>query len=163
MWHLSKYHFLPQSLQSVILPLAEFFQASSVHLFFIEVFYHMHCVMNMNMIEVSNLSKTYGHKHAVRNLSFKVNEGELFAFLGPNGSGKSTTIKMLMGLTENTSGDIEILGEQPGVNSISLKKKVSFVPDTPDIMGKLTGKEYLDFVASVYGMTQKKYEEKSEE
>ncbi len=117
----------------------------------------------MNMIEVSNLSKTYGHKHAVRNLSFKVNEGELFAFLGPNGSGKSTTIKMLMGLTENTSGDIEILGEQPGVNSISLKKKVSFVPDTPDIMGKLTGKEYLDFVASVYGMTQKKYEEKSEE
>ena len=137
----------------------------------------MHCVMdirhisfyitgeelNVNMIEVSNLSKTYGHKHAVRNLSFKVNEGELFAFLGPNGSGKSTTIKMLMGLTENTSGDIEILGEQPGVNSISLKKKVSFVPDTPDIMGKLTGKEYLDFVASVYGMTQKKYEEKSEE
>src|SRR5699024_12706712 len=116
----------------------------------------MHCVMdirhisfyitgeelNMNMIEVSNLSKTYGHKHAVRNLSFKVNEGELFAFLGPNGSGKSTTIKMLMGLTENTSGDIEILGEQPGVNSISLNKKLSFVPDTQVIMGQLTGTVY---------------------
>lgn len=115
------------------------------------------------MIEVSNLSKTYGQKHAVRNLNFKVNNGELFAFLGPNGSGKSTTIKMLMGLTENTSGEITIIGEHPGVNSISLKKEVSFVPDTPDIMGKLTGKEYLDFVASVYGMTQEKYEEKSGE
>ncbi|WP_052255879.1 ABC transporter ATP-binding protein [Salinicoccus sp. YB14-2] len=115
------------------------------------------------MIEVRNLTKTYSQKHAVRNLSFKVNTGELFAFLGPNGSGKSTTIKMLMGLTEKTSGDIEIIGEEPGVNSVSLKKKLSFVPDTPDIMGKLTGKEYLDFVASVYGMSQENYEDKSRE
>ena len=113
------------------------------------------------MIEVRNLSKTYGNKQAVRNLSFKVNEGELFAFLGPNGSGKSTTIKMLTGLTEKTSGEIDIIGDEPGVNSISLKKKVSFVPDTPDIMGKLTGGEYLDFVASVYGMAQENYEKKS--
>ncbi|SDK93443.1 ABC transporter ATP-binding protein [Lacicoccus qingdaonensis] len=115
------------------------------------------------MIEVRNLSKTYGHKHAVRNLSFKVNEGELFAFLGPNGSGKSTTIKMLTGLTEKSSGDIEILGQQPGINSVSLKRELSFVPDTPDIMGKLTGKEYLDFVASVYQMSQENYEDKSKE
>lgn len=115
------------------------------------------------MIEVRNLTKTYGHKNAVRNLSFQVNAGELFAFLGPNGSGKSTTIKMLMGLTERSSGDIEIIGEQPGVNSVSLKRKLSFVPDTPDIMGKLTGKEYLDFVASVYQMSQENYEEKSGE
>lgn len=115
------------------------------------------------MIEVRNLTKTYGHKNAVHNLSFQVNAGELFAFLGPNGSGKSTTIKMLMGLTERSSGDIEIIGEEPGVNSVSLKRKLSFVPDTPDIMGKLTGKEYLDFVASVYQMSQENYEEKSGE
>lgn len=115
------------------------------------------------MIEVSNLTKKFGHKHAVHNLSFKVDDGELFAFLGPNGSGKSTTIKMLMGLTEKSAGEIEILGEQPGVGSVPLKRKVSFVPDTPDIMGKLTGREYLDFVASVYQMSEGTYKEKSGE
>lgn len=113
------------------------------------------------MIEVHNLTKTYGHKHAVRNLSFKVEGGELFAFLGPNGSGKSTTIKMLMGLTDQSDGKIEILGERPDAGSVSLKSQVSFVPDTPDIMGKLTGREYLDFVASVYQMSQDDYKEKS--
>lgn len=115
------------------------------------------------MIEVTDLTKTYGDKDAVHNLSFKVDKGELFAFLGPNGSGKSTTIKMLMGLTEHTSGEIEILGMKPDINNASLKSKLSFVPDTPDIMGKLTGKEYLDFVASVYKMSQGFYREKVDE
>ena len=91
------------------------------------------------MITASNLTKNFGEKTAVKNISITVKKGELFAYLGPNGSGKSTTIKMLMGLLEPTEGTVEILGEPMHLNNTELKRKISFVPDTPDIIGKLTG------------------------
>lgn len=115
------------------------------------------------MITAVNLSKTYGEKPAVKNINIEVKKGELFAYLGPNGSGKSTTIKMLMGLLEPTEGSVEILGEPMDLNNIELKRKISFVPDTPDIIGKLTGNEYLNFVASVYKMEANEYEKKRTE
>lgn len=115
------------------------------------------------MIATRNLTKNYGAKAAVKNISFTVEKGELFAYLGPNGSGKSTTIKMLMGLLEPTEGSVEILGEAMDLNNMELKRKISFVPDTPDIIGKLTGFEYLNFVASVYKMDKETYETKRNE
>ncbi|WP_026366311.1 ABC transporter ATP-binding protein [Salinicoccus albus] len=111
------------------------------------------------MIEVRNLTKKYGNKLAVKSLDFSVGKGELFAFLGPNGSGKSTTIRMMMGLLDATEGSVEILGEEMALNHTKLKRQVSFVPDTPDIIGKLTGREYLNFIASVYGMDEETYAE----
>lgn len=115
------------------------------------------------MIDTRNLTKHFGEKTAVKNISFTVKKGELFAYLGPNGSGKSTTIKMLMGLLEPTEGSVEILGETMDLNNTELKLKISFVPDTPDIIGKLTGYEYLNFVASVYKMDKQVYETKRNE
>lgn len=115
------------------------------------------------MITASNLSKKFGGKTAVNNINISVKKGELFAYLGPNGSGKSTTIKMLMGLIEPTEGTVEILGEPMNLNNIELKRKISFVPDTPDIIGKLTGNEYLNFVASIYKMDKTAYTEKRKE
>lgn len=115
------------------------------------------------MIDTRNLTKNFGEKSAVKNISFTVKKGELFAYLGPNGSGKSTTIKMLMGLLEPTEGSVEILGETMNLNNTELKRKISFVPDTPDIIGKLTGYEYLNFVASVYKMNKQTYETKRTE
>ncbi|MGO1923745.1 MAG: ABC transporter ATP-binding protein [Jeotgalicoccus sp.] len=112
------------------------------------------------MITASNLTKNFGGKTAVKNINITVRKGELFAYLGPNGSGKSTTIKMLMGLLEPTAGTVEILGEPMNLNNIELKRKISFVPDTPDIIGKLTGNEYLNFVASIYKMDKNSYTEK---
>lgn len=109
------------------------------------------------MIEVNNLTKAYGKNLAVKSLDFSVGEGELFAFLGPNGSGKSTTIKMMMGLLDATEGTVEILGEEMALNHVKLKRQVSFVPDTPDVIGKLTGREYLNFIASVYEMDEEAY------
>lgn len=111
------------------------------------------------MIKANGLTKSFGSQLAVNKLDFKVEKGELFAFLGPNGSGKSTTIRMLMGLLEPTEGSVEILGEEMRLDKIELKRNISFVPDTPDIIGKLSGREYLNFVASVYGMSQDMYEE----
>lgn len=115
------------------------------------------------LIITRNLSKKFGSKAAVKNINFTVQKGELFAYLGPNGSGKSTTIKMLMGLLDPTSGSVEILGEPMDLNNVELKRKISFVPDTPDIIGKLTGFEYLNFVASVYKMDKETYETKRTE
>lgn len=112
------------------------------------------------MIEVRGLSKEYRDKFAVKNLNFKVNEGELFAFLGPNGSGKSTTIKMMMGILEATEGEVEILGYDAHMNNVALKRQWSFVPDTPDIIGKLTGQQYLNFVAGMYEMSKDTFDEK---
>ena len=115
------------------------------------------------MITASNLTKKYGEKTAVKNINLSVKKGELFAYLGPNGSGKSTTIKMLMGLLEPSDGSVEILGEPMHLNNTELKRKISFVPDTPDIIGKLTGNEYLNFVASIYKMDKETYKNKREE
>lgn len=115
------------------------------------------------MISAVNLRKTYGDKVAVNNINIDVKKGELFAYIGPNGSGKSTTIKMLMGLLEPTSGTVEILGQPMDLNNLELKKKISFVPDTPDVIGKLTGHEYLNFVASVYQMSKEAYDQKRTE
>lgn len=115
------------------------------------------------MITASNLTKNYGAKAAVKNINLSIKKGELFAYLGPNGSGKSTTIKMLMGLLEPTDGTVEILGEPMHLNNTELKRKISFVPDTPDIIGKLTGNEYLNFVASIYKMDKQTYKEKRDE
>lgn len=109
------------------------------------------------MIKVNGLTKSFGSKTAVDKLHFEVERGELFAFLGPNGSGKSTTIRMLMGLLEPSDGSVEILGEEMRLDKTELKRRISFVPDTPDVIGKLTGREYLNFVASVYGMDQDEY------
>lgn len=115
------------------------------------------------MIEVTQLSKKYGDKIAVNDIDFTVKSGELFAYLGPNGSGKSTTIKMLTGLVEPTSGMIEIFGSKMDLNQVDIKRRMSFVPDTPDIMGKLTGSEYLNFIASVYQMDEVVYGNKRDE
>ncbi|MCG1009394.1 ABC transporter ATP-binding protein [Salinicoccus sp. ID82-1] len=102
------------------------------------------------MLKVEKLNKKYGSSYAVRDLDFTVGSGELFAFIGPNGSGKSTTIRMLTGLQKASSGSVEMFGEVMGPGKTHLKARLSFIPDTPDLMGKLTGREYLNFIASVY-------------
>lgn len=102
------------------------------------------------MLKVENLNKNYGGSYAVKDLSFTVGRGELFAFIGPNGSGKSTTIRMLTGLLKPSGGSVELFGEAMGPGRTHLKARISFIPDTPNLMGKLTGREYLNFIASVY-------------
>lgn len=104
------------------------------------------------MIRIQNLSKSYnkGQVKAVDNLSLHVKPGEIFGFLGPNGAGKTTTIKMIVGLLNPDEGDISIKGFDIKRQPIEVKKNLGYVPDNPDVYDRLTGIEYLNFMADVY-------------
>ncbi len=104
------------------------------------------------MIEIEGLTKAFGAKVVVNDLSLRIEAGELFAFLGPNGAGKTTTIKMLAGLLTPTRGSIRICGHDTQSDGISAKAAMSYIPDQPFLYDKLSGREFLDFVAQVRGM-----------
>lgn len=119
--------------------------------------------MKETAITLTNLSKKYGSSVAVNDVSFAVKEGELFGFLGPNGAGKTTTIKMLIGLLEPTSGEANIMGINMWDNPLGAKKYISYVPDQPNLYPKLTGREYLEFIASVFQMDANTYTKNADE
>lgn len=102
------------------------------------------------MIEIKNLSKSYGKFKAVNDISFNVRQGEIFGFLGPNGAGKTTTIKMIVGLLEQDAGDITLSGIDVRKNSLESKRHFSYVPDNPEVYEYLTGIAYLNFIADVH-------------
>jgi len=104
------------------------------------------------VIELSNVTKRYGSKLAVDNLTLGVPAGELFAFLGPNGAGKTTTIKMLCGLLFPTAGTVRVGGFDIQKDGDQARQLISYVPDQPFLYEKLTGREFLQFIADLYGM-----------
>jgi ABC-2 type transport system ATP-binding protein len=104
------------------------------------------------MIHLDNVSKTYGDKKAVADLTLEIPRGELFAFLGPNGAGKTTTIKMLCGLLFPTSGTVSIGGHDVRTDGRRARALLSYVPDLPFLYEKLTGREFLQFIADMYGL-----------
>lgn len=104
------------------------------------------------MIELVNVTKNYGAKVAVNDLSLHVGAGEIFAFLGPNGAGKTTTIKMMCGLLFPTAGVIRMAGFDLKDNGDRARRLISYVPDQPFLYEKLTGREVLQFIADMYAM-----------
>jgi ABC-2 type transport system ATP-binding protein len=102
------------------------------------------------MIELRHLTKRYGTLLAVDDVSVEIPAGEIFGFLGPNGAGKTTTIRMMMGLLQPTSGRVLLGGHDLQDNPIAAKQLCGFVPDRPHIYEKLTGAEFLEFVAGLY-------------
>jgi ABC-2 type transport system ATP-binding protein len=104
------------------------------------------------MIELDKVTKRYGLKTAVNELTLSVPAGELFAFLGPNGAGKTTTIKMLCGLLFPTSGSVRIGGHDLRTDGDRARALLSYVPDQPFLYEKLTGREFLRFLADMYGL-----------
>src|SRR4051812_32376751 len=103
------------------------------------------------MIRLTSLRKVYGSFTAVDGIDLEVPKGELFGFLGPNGAGKTTTLRMIAGILRPTSGRVEIAGIDLTKNPIAAKAKLGFIPDRPFIYEKLTGSEFLRFVAGLYG------------
>jgi ABC-2 type transport system ATP-binding protein len=114
------------------------------------------------MIEIRNVSKSYnkGAVKAVDSLDFDVKPGEIFGFLGPNGAGKTTTIKMMVGLLNPDEGSIIFNGNDIQKNPIEVKKNIGYVPDNPDIYDRLTGIEYLNFMADVYQVPEETRKER---
>jgi ABC-2 type transport system ATP-binding protein len=104
------------------------------------------------MIELIDVTKRYGTKLAVDRLSLTIEQGELFAFLGPNGAGKTTTIKMLCGLLFPTSGTVRVGGFDLATHGDQARQLIAFVPDTPFLYEKLTGREFLQFIADMYSL-----------
>ena len=116
------------------------------------------------MIQFKNVTKIFSKGvKAVDNISFTIDEGEIFGFLGPNGAGKSTSLKMLVGILEQTEGKITVNGVDTLENSIKVKEMISYVPDNPDIYTKMTGIKYLNFIADIYGIDEEVRKEKIEE
>lgn len=107
---------------------------------------------SMLAVNLDNVSKSFGTVQAVKNLNLQIDVGTVFGFLGPNGSGKSTTMKMIMGLLKADSGNLNVYGIDVSSNPWDVKKIVGYVPESPRLYDFLTGLEYLDFIADVYGL-----------
>ena len=104
------------------------------------------------MIEVSNLTKQYGHHTAIDNISFSIDAGEIVGFLGPNGAGKTTTMNIITGFIAATSGDVSIDGIDIIDEPEKAKKNIGYLPDTPPVYGDMRVDEYLNFVADIKGV-----------
>ena len=102
------------------------------------------------MLKIENLSKSYGEKLAVNNVSLEISEGEIFAFIGHNGAGKTTTIKCAVGILSFDEGRVTLNGINLLDNPLEFKKMVAYIPDNPDLYNALTGIQYLEFVSEVY-------------
>ena len=102
------------------------------------------------MIEIKNVTKKYGNKKALDDVSFTVDDGEIFAFIGHNGAGKTTLIKAIVGIHEVDDGDIIINGKSIKDESISCKKEMAFVPDNPELYENMKAIDFINFICDMY-------------
>lgn len=112
------------------------------------------------MIEILGVSKSYGDKRAVDDLSLEVRDGEIFGFIGPNGAGKTTTIKMLVGTLQPDAGTVRVDGVDVQADPITAKLSMAYVPDTPDVYERLTGMQFVNFIADAYRVPQQRRRER---
>jgi ABC-2 type transport system ATP-binding protein len=103
-------------------------------------------------LSLRSLKRAFGSTRAVDGVDLEVNHGEIMGLLGPNGSGKSTTMKMVLGILRPDQGGISVSGSDVTQNSSEAKRQIGYVPETPQLYEFLTGLEYLDFVAQMYGI-----------
>lgn len=115
------------------------------------------------MIETRSLTKRFGDFTAVENLDLSISAGEFYCFLGPNGAGKTTTIKMLTGLIHPSKGAAVVGGHDIQKEPVAAKALLGYIPDTPFLYEKLTGREFMRFVAGLYGMADDNLAARAEE
>jgi ABC-2 type transport system ATP-binding protein len=115
------------------------------------------------MITTEHLVKRFGQKAAVNDVSFEVHAGEIFGFLGPNGAGKTTTIKMIVGLLQPSAGTVRVAGYDVQAQPLQAKAASGYVPDTPNLYPKLSGRELLRFVGDLYEVDRVQVGRRSEE
>lgn len=115
------------------------------------------------VISVTNLTRRYDSHVAVDGLTFTVNEGEVFGLLGPNGAGKTTTLLMLLGLTEASSGDVQVLGMNPQRTPLAVKEKVGYMPDSVGFYDHLSARQNLLYTAKLLGIPASAREQRVEQ
>ena len=104
------------------------------------------------MLKISHLTKTYGEKKAVDDLSLHIAPGEIYGFIGHNGAGKTTTLKASVGILSFDAGEIKIDGISIKENPIECKKRIAYIPDNPDLYEYMTGIKYLNFISDIFGV-----------
>ena len=112
------------------------------------------------MLDIQHLTKTYGEKKAVDDLTLHIAPGEIYGFIGHNGAGKTTTLKSVVGILRFDSGEIKINGISVNEDPIACKKQLAYIPDNPDLYDFMTGIKYLNFIADIFGIEQKTREER---
>ena len=105
------------------------------------------------MLKIEHLTKTYGEKKAVDGLSLHIQPGEIYGFIGHNGAGKTTTIKACCGILQYDSGEIYVDGISMKQNPLAGKAKLAYIPDNPDLYEFMTGIQFLNFVADIFGVS----------
>lgn len=105
------------------------------------------------MLNIQHLTKAYGGKKAVDDLSLHIRPGEIYGFIGHNGAGKTTTLKSCCGILQFDEGDILVDGVSIRQDPLACKRRLAYIPDNPDLYEYMTGIQYLDFVADVFGVT----------
>ena len=112
------------------------------------------------MLRIENLTKTYGEKRAVDNLSLHIAPGEICGFIGHNGAGKTTTLKAVVGILQFDKGEVFIKGESIRKNPLACKQKIAYIPDNPDLYEFMTGIKFLNFIADIFGVPEEKRQER---
>ena len=105
------------------------------------------------MLQISHLTKTYGKKNAVDDLSLEIRPGEIYGFIGHNGAGKTTTMKAVAGILQFDAGEIRIDGQSVREDPLACKRKFAYIPDNPDLYEFMTGIKYLNFIADIFGVS----------
>ena len=104
------------------------------------------------MLKIDHLTKTYGEKKAVDDLSLHIEKGEIYGFIGHNGAGKTTTIKACCGILQFDSGEIWVDGVSVSTQPLDCKRDMAYIPDNPDLYEYMTGIKYLNFIADIFGV-----------
>ena len=112
------------------------------------------------MIQINHLTKQYGDKKAVDDLSLHICPGEIYGFIGHNGAGKTTTLKSCAGILRFDAGDILIDGVSVKADPLTCKGKIAYIPDNPDLYDFMTGIQFLNFIADVFGVTSRDRQER---
>ncbi len=105
------------------------------------------------MLEIERLTKMYGEKKAVDDLTLHINEGEICGFIGHNGAGKTTTLKSVTGILQFDEGEILVDGHSIRKDPLACKKVIAYIPDNPDLYEYMTGNGYLNFISDIYGVS----------
>ena len=112
------------------------------------------------MLRIEHLTKSYGEKKAVDDLSLHIQPGEIYGFIGHNGAGKTTTLKSCVGILRFDSGEIYVDGISVRANPLECKRRLAFIPDNPDLYDFMSGVKDLNFVADIFGVGEKEREER---
>lgn len=116
---------------------------------------------NEPIITIRGLGKSFGNKEVLKGIDLDIYSGQIIGYIGPNGAGKSTTVKIMLGLIGQYTGEITIFGKNISDGNVEYKKRIGYVPETAEIYDSLTAREYLTFIGELYGLNYDKADEKA--